>query len=271
MGNDLTTNTREFAIRPGMKPEDVAKSDKATPQQKKLACVFDADGTPGYSQREADVFNSTIITDKGKEGVSLWTAYADGSVKETKIKGDISSFKYAPKGDLKNTHVAKPNSIRAGMTLNEAYANNSDVKFKEIDLNKNGVIEDSELNIYTKPTIKITPSGLNGAIYPSYFYEGLRYDQIAEPKVALPAIKYLSASVETINKYELKDLRNYFTQIDTNHDGVLSSDEIKNCSLDIFPSNNLKDMPKANVDRYQQGVQGPLENPTLFERLFGQK
>lgn len=268
MGNDLTTNNREFAIRAGMKPEDVAKSDKATPQQKKLACVFDADGTPGYSQREADVFNSTVITDKGKDGVSLWTAYADGSVKETKFKGDISSFKYAPQGDLKYTNTPKKNSFRVGMSINEAYASNSEDKFKQVDLNRNNVIEEKELNIYTKPTIKITPTGLNGSIYPSYFYDGMRYDQITEPKVALPAMKYLSGSVESVNKYEINDLRNYFKQIDKNHDGVLSSDEIKNCSLDIFPGNKLTDMPKADVNRYQQGLQGPLENPTLLERLF---
>ena len=94
-------NIRKFFITEGMTPEDVRKSPNATEQQKTMADIFDSDGVKGYSQREADVFNSTAIADHGKQGVSLWTRYADGSCKETKCQGDITSFKFAPQGELK--------------------------------------------------------------------------------------------------------------------------------------------------------------------------
>ncbi|MCQ2740295.1 MAG: hypothetical protein MJ237_08760, partial [bacterium] len=106
MGNPPTVN-RIFMVKAGMTPQDVINSKEATAQQKKMAYVFDSDGVAGYSQREADVFNATLITDRGQNGVSLWTRYKDGSRKETKYVGDVTSFKYAPTGDVKPYVVAK--------------------------------------------------------------------------------------------------------------------------------------------------------------------
>ncbi len=103
MGNEMTVTTRTFTVKEGMTPEDVRKSPYATAQQKKMADVFDADGVKGYSKREADVFNATAIADHGKDCVSLWTKYSDGSRKETLVKGDLKAFKYAPEGDIKPT------------------------------------------------------------------------------------------------------------------------------------------------------------------------
>ena len=100
MGN-AKVESRQLVIKAGMKPSDVINSDKATSLQKKFAAIFDADGKEGYSQREADVFNSTTITDNGKDGISLWTRYSDGSVKETKYNGDIEAFKFAPQKEVK--------------------------------------------------------------------------------------------------------------------------------------------------------------------------
>lgn len=103
MGNGTKVTTRTFTVQEGMTPEDVMKSPNATAQQKKMAPVFDADGVKGYSQREANVFNATIISDHGKGGVSLWTKYADGTRKETLVKGDLKAFKYAPEGEIRPT------------------------------------------------------------------------------------------------------------------------------------------------------------------------
>ena len=118
MENSSTVN-RIFILKAGMTPQDVINSKEATAQQKKMAYVFDSDGVAGYSQREADVFNATLITDRGQNGVSLWTRYKDGSKKETKYGGDISSFKFAPKGDVKPYVVTKKKATHATNKQNQ--------------------------------------------------------------------------------------------------------------------------------------------------------
>ena len=118
MENSSTVN-RIFIVKAGMTPQDVINSKEATAQQKKMAYVFDSDGVAGYSQREADVFNATLITDRGQNGVSLWTRYKDGSKKETKYGGDISSFKFAPKGDVKPYVVTKKKATHATNKQNQ--------------------------------------------------------------------------------------------------------------------------------------------------------
>ena len=118
MGNQPAVN-RTFIVKAGMTPQDVINSNEATAQQKKMAYVFDSDGVAGYSQREADVFNATLITDRGQNGVSLWTRYKDGSKKETKYSGDISSFKFAPKRDVKPYVVTKKKATHATNKQNQ--------------------------------------------------------------------------------------------------------------------------------------------------------
>ena len=112
----MNVEHRTLVIKAGMTPQDVIKSDKATAEQKKMAFVFDSDGVAGYSQREADVFNATLIADHGKQGISLWTRYEDDSRKETKFVGDVTSFKYAPKGDVKPYTVKKGTQTKAVRT-----------------------------------------------------------------------------------------------------------------------------------------------------------
>ena len=112
----MNVEHRTLVIKAGMTPQDVIKSDKATAEQKKMAFVFDSDGVAGYSQREADVFNATLIADHGKQGISLWTRYEDDSRKETKFIGDVTSFKYAPKGDVKPYTVKKGTQTKAVQT-----------------------------------------------------------------------------------------------------------------------------------------------------------
>ena len=106
MGN-TKVNQRSFVVKAGMTPEDIVKSANATPQQKKYAVIFDSDGIKGYSQREADIFNATTITERGNQGISLWTRCADGSKKETKFKGDIASFKFVPQEAVKPYKMAR--------------------------------------------------------------------------------------------------------------------------------------------------------------------
>ena len=106
---DKTVQTRVFTVREGMTPEDVRKAPNATAMQKKMAAIFDADGVKGYSAREAAVFNATTISEHSKSDVSLWTKYADGTRKETRVKGDLTSFKYAPTGKIKKTVYKKGN------------------------------------------------------------------------------------------------------------------------------------------------------------------
>ena len=122
MGN-TKINQRTFVVKAGMTPEDVVKSANATPQQKKYAVIFDSDGIKGYSQREADIFNSTTITERGNQGISLWTRYANGSKKETKFKGDISSFKFTPANKVKPYIVSKKqtNSNKQTVTNTKVY------------------------------------------------------------------------------------------------------------------------------------------------------
>ena len=88
-------------IKAGMKAQDVINSDVATQQQKKLALIFDADGIQGYSQREADVFNATDITEKEDGCIVLSTKLANGKTKSSTLCGDVADFKYAPSGEVK--------------------------------------------------------------------------------------------------------------------------------------------------------------------------
>ena len=132
MGNKLNPVKRTLVIKAGMTPQDVINSKKATPQQKKMAYIFDSDGVAGYSQREADVFNATLIADRGKNGVSLWTRCKDNSKKETKFIGDVASFKYAPKGNVKPYVVAKKQALATSkIDKTKSYATQIVQKFEQ--------------------------------------------------------------------------------------------------------------------------------------------
>ena len=122
MTGEVKVTTRTFTVKEGMTLQEVVNSPKATAMQKKMVAVFDSDGNGVYSKREAAVFNATTISDHGKDGVSLWTKYADGSRKETVLKGDLNALKYAPKGTIRavkypagkpQTKTVKPESKTA--------------------------------------------------------------------------------------------------------------------------------------------------------------
>ena len=122
MGNDPTVK-RILTVTAGMKPQDIINSKKANELQKKLAYVFDADGIEGYSQREADVFNATLITDRGAKGISLFTRYQDGSIKETKHSANLDSFKFAPRGEVKPYEICTCPMCQLGITLDRNKTN----------------------------------------------------------------------------------------------------------------------------------------------------
>ena len=103
MGNDKTTiSKRSLVIKPNMTVAGVQHSKQATPQQKMAAGIFDANGDGKYNQKEANAFNSTLITTHKKDGsISLWTRYANGQKKETRVAGDVMAYKHAPSAQVK--------------------------------------------------------------------------------------------------------------------------------------------------------------------------
>ena len=103
MGNDKTTiSKRSLVIKPNMTVAGVQHSKQATPQQKMTAGIFDANGDGKYNQKEANAFNSTLITTHKKDGsISLWTRYANGQKKETRVAGDVMAYKHAPSAQVK--------------------------------------------------------------------------------------------------------------------------------------------------------------------------
>ena len=103
MGKDKTTiSRRSLVIKPNMTVAGVQQSKQATPQQKMAAGIFDANGDGKYNQKEANAFNSTLITTHKKDGsISLWTRYANGQKKETRVAGDVMAYKHAPSAQVK--------------------------------------------------------------------------------------------------------------------------------------------------------------------------
>ena len=87
---------RSLLVKANMTPADVRNAKNATPEQKAMASIFDANNDGKYSQAEANTFNSTLISDHGNGKVSLWTRYTDGTRKETVVSGDVAAYKHAP-------------------------------------------------------------------------------------------------------------------------------------------------------------------------------
>ena len=92
---------RSLLVKANMTPADVRNAKNATPEQKAMANVFDANNDGKYSQAEANIFNSTLISDHGNGKVSLWTRYTDGTRKETVVSGDVAAYKHAPSKNVK--------------------------------------------------------------------------------------------------------------------------------------------------------------------------
>ena len=92
---------RSLIVKANMTPADVRNAKNATPEQKAMANIFDANNDGKYSQAEANTFNSTLISDHGNGKVSLWTRYTDGTRKETVVSGDVAAYKHAPSKSVK--------------------------------------------------------------------------------------------------------------------------------------------------------------------------
>ena len=92
---------RSLLVKANMTPADVRNAKNATPEQKAMANIFDANNDGKYSQAEANIFNSTLISDHGNGKVSLWTRYTDGTRKETVVSGDVAAYKHAPSKSVK--------------------------------------------------------------------------------------------------------------------------------------------------------------------------
>ena len=118
MGNPAKVN-RILMVKAGMTPQDVINSKQATPLQKKFALAFDSDGVEGYSEREAAVFNATLIADKGKDGAVFSTRFQDNTVVQYQMPAgvDVSVFKFAPQGDVKPYEPCNCPYCQLGITL----------------------------------------------------------------------------------------------------------------------------------------------------------
>ena len=90
----LNIQNRKFVIKAGMTVEDVKNSKDATKMQKKYASAFDTDGQKGFSQKEADLFNSTTFSEKADGSVIFWTRQVDGTKKGTKFSSNDNNIKY---------------------------------------------------------------------------------------------------------------------------------------------------------------------------------
>ena len=96
-----TVQHRKFIIKAGMTADDVKKSKDATELQKKYANVFDSDGQKGFSQKEANLFNATTISEKADGTVMFWTRQKDGTKNGVKFSGNVNDMKYSTKSEVK--------------------------------------------------------------------------------------------------------------------------------------------------------------------------
>lgn len=230
MTGTKVASQRTLVIKPGMTPEDVKKAPNATLEQKAMAHIFDADGKDGFSQREAEVFNATSITNNGKNGVSLWTTYADGTKKETKVAGDLTAFKYAPSGDVKkigNTEnpVSKDKKISLNMTYQDAYKSGNLEAFALADLNGDKKIDEGEFKRYQGSCIKYGDDGKKFSPerrFSSSLYPGQKFEDIKVPY----KLDTRNMNVR-FSQVSLSKMQDAFRFIDTNKDGVISEEEIK--------------------------------------------
>lgn len=103
MSNSII-QSRGLKIKAGMTPEYVIKSKDASQLQKKYASSFDIDGVKGYSQEEADIFNSTSISEREDGNVVFWRRHKDGRKTGSVYDSDNKSTKSSNDG-----RYTKPN------------------------------------------------------------------------------------------------------------------------------------------------------------------
>ena len=153
--------------------------------------------------------------------------------------------------------------IHKGMKLTDAYKQDKVELFNKIDLDINGVLDQRDINTFTKPTLKfnaplIHPNDEKGHIkYPTYFYVGMKYED-----VQVPHSYYRHRAITTCYHqpgYNLEDMRRFYANIDTNRDGVLSEDEILNCDMEMFPKQGLIFKELKFVKKYPEGLRKPPE------------
>lgn len=96
-----------------MSIDDVLNSSEATALQKKYARAFDTDNTKGiFSQKEANIFNATTISEKEDGSVIFWTFKEDGTKKGTKFNQSDGEIQYSPDFEVKPLEVNNKQSAQ---------------------------------------------------------------------------------------------------------------------------------------------------------------
>ena len=85
---------RTFIAQAGMSIDTVKNAKNASLLQKKYVKVFDIDNNLVLSQKEADLFNATIFSEKADGTVIFWTRKKDGTKQGKSFKNNKTNFKY---------------------------------------------------------------------------------------------------------------------------------------------------------------------------------
>lgn len=228
MGIEKTTvQRRKFVVKAGMTADDVKKSKDATALQKKYANVFDSDGQKGFSQKEANLFNATTISEKADGSIMFWTRQKDGTKKGTLMSGDINKMHYSFEGSIKPYYkivkkivkktikdygfldggfyavegipVAKIQQSKNATFCQKKYASTFDV-------NNNGKLDQNEVDFFNATTFDRKS---NGTI--------IFHTRVKEKGIFFDKEKYIDQSMNVKNANKLKlniNINKYATYVE---------------------------------------------------------
>ena len=117
--SNINVQQHKFIVKAGMTIDDVKNSKEATAMQKKYASAFDTDGQKGFSQKEADLFNSTTFSEKADGTVTFWTRQKDGTKKGTKFNSNDNNIQFKSDDEVK-PYVKKVAVKKAAPKQNES-------------------------------------------------------------------------------------------------------------------------------------------------------
>ena len=222
-----TLQHRKFIVKAGMTADDVKKSKDATALQKKYANVFDSDGQKGFSQKEANLFNATTISEKADGSIMFWTRQKDGTKKGTLMSGDINKMHYSFEGSIKPYYkivkkivkktikdygfldggfyavegipVAKIQQSKNATFCQKKYASTFDV-------NNNGKLDQNEVDFFNATTFDRKS---NGTI--------IFHTRVKEKGIFFDKEKYIDQSMNVKNANKLKlniNINKYATYVE---------------------------------------------------------
>lgn len=143
-----TMQHRKFIVKAGMTADDVKKSKDATALQKKYANVFDSDGQKGFSQKEADLFNATTISEKADGSIMFWTRQKDGTKKGTLMSGDINKIHYSFEGSIKPYYKIIKKTIKDNGFLDSGFYAVEGIPVAKIQQSKNATCCQKNMRVH---------------------------------------------------------------------------------------------------------------------------